>query len=220
MLDHKFTSKELNYVNQFYSRFLDNEKRSDLIWLLGMYKKNNVNLMHKLKGNLILEAVISGINLHFSIQHKNTLIYYLFELAESDREISNKELKFIFRLATSISLSKSEINTITSLYFSSYIPFPDVKFKKAKKSSKKSYKKKKARTVYVSKSKLENALEIFNLTKNASNKEIKEAYKKLVRKHHPDRVNHLGEEHVLKATEIFKKINVAYDYLSQVKGIV
>jgi len=218
MIDSKFTSKELGHINRFYKRFLDDTKRSDLIWLLGLYKKNEIDLVSRLEGNLVLETVVEGINHYFSEQHKYSLIYYLFELAEADKEISNKELGFIYRLANSISLSKSEINSITSLYFSSYIPYPNIKFKK-KKRKERAKEESSRGNKYVSHSKLENALSIFNLPKSATKDEIKSAYKKLVKKHHPDRVNHLGREHVLKATEIFKKINVAYDYLEKVKGI-
>ncbi len=222
LLDGKFSSKELEHINRFYKRFLDDNKRSDLIWLLGLYKKNEIDLVSRLDGNIVLETVVEGINHYFSEQHKYSLIYYLFELAEADKEISNKELNFIFRLANSISLSRSEINSITSLYFSSYIPYPNVGFnKKQKKQKKEKTKERKTNTAnkYVRKSKLENALAIFNLPETATNSEIKVAYRKLVKKHHPDRVSHLGKEHVLKATEIFKKINVAYDYLEEVRGI-
>ena len=255
MIDKRFTAKELNHINAFYSRFFDAKKRSDLIWLLGLYKKNKIDLVSSLLDNFVLETVIEGINAYFLKQHKYTLIYYLFELAEADKEISNEELKFIFSLAKSIKLTKSEVNSITSLYFSSYIPYPNVEFKqkqqktasektkttaqqekakqdrtntkrkatnKRKKQNQRQYKKtysSYSRVKYTSKSKLENALDIFGLDKTATNEEIKRAYKKMVRKHHPDKVAHLGEEHVLKATEIFKKINVAYDYLEQVRGL-
>ena len=216
LVDSRFSSKELSHINSFYKRFLDDTKRSDLIWLLGLYKKNEIDLVSRLEGNIVLETVVEGINHYFSEQHKYSLIYYLFELAEADKEISNKELGFIFRLANSISLSRSEINSITSLYFSTYIPYPNVGFKKGKKKAKK--RKEKLENKYVNHSKLENALSIFNLNREATTQEIKSAYKKMVKKHHPDRVAYLGEEHVLKATEIFKKINVAYDYLEEERG--
>lgn len=216
-IDKNFTIKELNHINNFFSQFLDKNKKSDLIWLLGLYKKNNINLSPELQGDSTLKSLIKGANIYFTTQHKYTLLYYLFELAESDKAIENKELKFIFSLGQSIGLSKKELNAITSLYFSAYIPFPEVEAnqKKKEKSSRSSN-----RTIssYISQSKLQNALSIFKLDESASFEEIKKEYKKMVRKHHPDRVVHLGEEHVKKATDLFKEITVAYEYLVKVKG--
>ncbi len=221
MTDDKFTANELGHINQFYSQFLDSKKKSDLIWLLKLYKKNGINLVPELrKGNLVLETVTEGINIYFSKQHKLTLIYYLFELAESDKEISNQELDFIYRLAKSIGLSKQELNSITSLYFSTYIPYPEVGFKRTtKRTHQSSERKGKTQNKYRSHSKLENALSIFNLKEDATNQEIKSAYRQAVKIYHPDLVAHLGEEHVLKATAFFKRVTVAYDYLQECKGI-
>ena len=44
-INKKFTTKELSHIDDFFSQFLDKNKRSDLIWLLGMYKKNDINFI-------------------------------------------------------------------------------------------------------------------------------------------------------------------------------
>lgn len=199
-----FTTKELNHINHFFSQFLSKDKRSDLIWLLGMYKKNKVNLSVELKSNLGLKSLIKGANIYFTSQHKYSLLYYLFELAASDKEIENQELTFIFNIGQRIGLSKRELNTITSLYFSSYVPFPEVAYNfRGQDFSQSNQKKTSTKNKFKSHSKLENALSIFNLSKEAKNHEIKQAYRKVVKKYHPDKVAHLGEEHVLKSNCIF-----------------
>lgn len=223
MLDKKFNTKELKHINTFYSQFLDDEKRSDLIWLLGLYKKNGTNLIPKLKGNLMLESVVEGVNLYFTKQHKYTLIYYLFELAECDQEISNDELSFIYRLAQSVGVSKQELNSITALYYSTYIPYPEAGFSAAANDrTRKKQKQQQKRTTSAPKrpvqSKLNNAFSIFNLDHSATDQEIKLAYRKMVKQHHPDKVAHLGKGHALKATELIKRINQSYAYLKQVRG--
>lgn len=221
MLDKVFTKKELNHIHNFYKNFLNADKHSDLIWLLGLYKKNKINVGVKVFDNWLIETVVEGINSYFLTQHKYTLIYYLFELAEADNEISNVELNFIYSLAKKIGLSKKELNTITSLYYSNYIPYPEAGFSKNKNHSQRSYKKTKTShrtSSKIKQSKLENALSIFNLDESASFAEIKKEYRNMVRKHHPDRVAHLGDEHVKKATDFFKRITVAYEYLESVKS--
>ena len=55
----------------------------------------------------------------------------------------------------------------------------------------------------------ENLYEILGINKNASNSEIKKAYRKLARKNHPDL--NPGNKN---AEELFKKISHAHDVLS------
>jgi DnaJ like chaperone protein len=69
-------------------------------------------------------------------------------------------------------------------------------------------------------SQLDDAYEILELDKVATNEEIKKTYKKLAKKFHPDAV--IGEsEHAQKvATEKFKIIVNAYDLICKKKGII
>lgn len=60
----------------------------------------------------------------------------------------------------------------------------------------------------------ENYYEILGLQPGASQEEIKKAYKEACKKHHPDKVQHLGEEFRKEAEVKFKKINEAYNHLA------
>ena len=55
--------------------------------------------------------------------------------------------------------------------------------------------------------------EVLGVSKNASQDQIKSAYKSLVAKYHPDKVSHLGEEFKDLAEERFKEIQEAYQKL-------
>ena len=55
--------------------------------------------------------------------------------------------------------------------------------------------------------------------KNANADEIKKAYRKLAKLHHPDKVAHLGEEHQQKAKEKFQLIVDAYDLIKEKRGV-
>ena len=54
---------------------------------------------------------------------------------------------------------------------------------------------------------------VLNVTKNASQEEIKKAYRKLANQYHPDKVAHLGKEFQNLAEERFKEIQEAYQIL-------
>ena len=65
----------------------------------------------------------------------------------------------------------------------------------------------------------ESCYEILDIPKEASAKEIKEAYRKKMLEYHPDRTGGLGEKLKDLATEESKKINNAFEELMKLKGV-
>lgn len=63
--------------------------------------------------------------------------------------------------------------------------------------------------------KFTNYYEVLGISENATQTEIKKAYKELIIKYHPDRNVHLTEKEKLKKEEISKQINNAYDILGK-----
>jgi DnaJ like chaperone protein len=59
------------------------------------------------------------------------------------------------------------------------------------------------------------ALAILGLEESANREEIKDAYRRLARIHHPDRFSSLGEEAVAAATRTFQRIESAHRFLAQ-----
>lgn len=55
---------------------------------------------------------------------------------------------------------------------------------------------------------------VLNVARNASPEEIKQAYRKLAGKYHPDKIQHLGEEFRKLAEDRFKEIEEAYRELT------
>lgn len=65
----------------------------------------------------------------------------------------------------------------------------------------------------------ESAYKILEIEKTATDKELKTAYRKMVKKHHPDKVKHLGLEHLKGAEEKFLKIQEAYEQIKKERGL-
>ena len=66
---------------------------------------------------------------------------------------------------------------------------------------------------------LEEAYKVLELTPDATNEDIKKAYRKLALKHHPDKVATLGEDVKKAAEEKFRQINDAKEIIFKARGI-
>mgnify|MGYP001150072451 CR=1 FL=1 len=65
----------------------------------------------------------------------------------------------------------------------------------------------------------ESSYKILEIEKTATNDELKKAYRKMVKKYHPDKLQHLGEEHVKGAEEKFKQVQKAYEQIQKERGL-
>lgn len=66
---------------------------------------------------------------------------------------------------------------------------------------------------------VDSAYKILEVDRNASDDEIKKAYRKMAVKFHPDKVSHLGEDFQKQAKEKFQKVNEAYEKIKKERGI-
>ena len=64
------------------------------------------------------------------------------------------------------------------------------------------------------------AYSILEVSRNASNDDIKKAYRKMAVKYHPDKVATLGEEFQKAATEKFQKVQEAFESIKKERGFV
>lgn len=63
-----------------------------------------------------------------------------------------------------------------------------------------------------------NAYKILEIDQKASIQDIKKAYRRMAKKYHPDKVQHLGPEHQRGAEEKFRKVQEAYEQLQKERG--
>lgn len=63
------------------------------------------------------------------------------------------------------------------------------------------------------------AYKILEIDKSASNDEIKKAYRKMVKKYHPDKLQNLGPEHIKGAEDKFRQVQMAYEKIQKERGM-
>ncbi len=63
------------------------------------------------------------------------------------------------------------------------------------------------------------AYKILEVSPEATDDEIKQAYRELAKKYHPDKVAHLGEEVKLAAEDKFTRLNAAYEAIKEERGM-
>ena len=66
---------------------------------------------------------------------------------------------------------------------------------------------------------LEDAYTVLGVSPDASDDDVRKAYKKMVLQHHTDRVSHLGEEVKNAATKKMQEINKAKDAIFTARGM-
>ena len=65
----------------------------------------------------------------------------------------------------------------------------------------------------------ESAYKILEISTEASDGDLKKAFRKMANKYHPDKVSHLGKEMQTLAEEKFKAVNDAYQKIKKERGI-
>ena len=66
---------------------------------------------------------------------------------------------------------------------------------------------------------LEEAYKVLGITPEATDEEVRKAYRKMVIQHHPDKVSHLGDDVKEAATKKLQEINKAKEMVFQARGM-
>ncbi len=156
-----------------------------------------------------LKQLCKVIDYDFDEPTKGHLIFLLVSLATADGILKESEITFIKQLARLANIRMATVVNVLNLF----------KFKREHTYQQKSRQQQKRSSSRTSTSHLKRAYALLGIIETATINQIKKAYRKLAKIHHPDKVAHLGMAHQQKAKEKFQLIVAAYDTIKEKRGI-
>ena len=188
-----------------------------------------------------LNKICTVINQNFDYAAKSELIMELLAVAYADDDFSEIEASTINKIVTNLFISREEYKSIKNIfkkkykqgefnydenrneYKESYYNKSQDKKQNKKKNENKNrdngYSKSNSNRSISGNISVNEAYEILRVDSNASDAEIKKAYRVLALMYHPDKVSSLGDEAVRQATESMKQINQAWDVVKEARGM-
>lgn len=147
---------------------------------------------------------------------KNRLIHFLYQVAQSDGNLSEAEEQKIFFIARSIGLSEeaAAANRFTGFTDTGYQGYRRTGGSKNRGSQ--FYQE--AASSFASDD-LTAAYALLGITETATDEAVKKAYKKSALRYHPDRFAASDPKAQAKANERFAKINAAYDRIQRERNL-
>ena len=194
--DGKILKSELDFVKRFFVKNFGEEVAKEKIKVLG----------EVLKQEIPIDDVARQIKFHMRIAEKRLLLQYMFGIALADGEIAQSELLMIKRISDGIGINPYEFRSMQAMFMGQQ---GETNGNRSKYYNTKKHHGPSLATCY----------EILGVPSKANDTELKKAYRKLAIKYHPDKVAHLGEDHMQAAEDKFQKVQEAYDKIKESRGL-
>lgn len=214
--DGSYSKEEEDHIKEFFYKYYPIEKIQKIDRLIRQYASRDQEPL--------LSAIIPDVNYLFTPTMKRSMIHLLFTIIKADDHLHQLELDALFKIMRNMNFSYKDINSITAMYIDNYTPFPFADknrkygtFNKKEKTKTKAKSKKKSYAFNYSRTNTFQYYLILGINKNATNAQIKTAYRKKVKENHPDLYRNASEMEQNLAKERIRKINKAYEELQRIK---
>lgn len=182
---------KLAYLHRYFSKNFD-ISFDDFVSLL------RIATAHPVKLPTITPWILKNLP---DATHRAQLVYFLAGLSTVDGTMNPKEKAFLVELSEQIGLTKHEFASIMAM------------FEKYEDAYEDQFKQRSPPTRSTSSFRLEKAYEIIGISAQATDEELKKAYRILAKLHHPDRFATDGEGQQALAKERFVKMQNAYELI-------
>ena len=192
-VDGKIMHSEMELVRRFLlQNFGESAKKQGEEILLKLFEQQKRMGMQQYRS--VIQDSCHQIRANMMYEQRLQLLNFLVMIAQADNVVSAEEIQALKEIAIHMGLDPSDVDQMLGMHGGS--------------SSSGS-----------SSTSLEDAYRILGITPDASNDEVKAAYRKMALKHHPDKVAALGEDVRRAAEKKFQEINDAKDKIYKARGI-
>ena len=194
--DGKILRSELDFVRTYLLRILGPEKTQEALLIL----------RDMLEKEFDIASVAQQFGRTASIHEKLMMLQFLFGLAATDGTVHPAEMETIRLISNGMGISSHDFESLRAMFFGWQGNYGGGGYSSSSASYRSSYA-------------IENDYKVLEIEPSATDEEVKKAYRKQAMKHHPDKVNHLGEEIRKAAEERFAKLNEAYERIKKSRGM-
>ena len=201
--DGDLKTSELNYIKSYLTQKFSIDKAQSLL----------LKFKDTLSKNYDIQEVCADLQANASIHEKLYILQFLFGLAAADGSFTQSEVLLIQQISDFMGVSRSNFESIKSMYiFFGQGGYQSYGGGYQSYGGSGGYQ-------YAPTYNLDNDYKILEINSSATDDEVKKAYRTLAKQHHPDKVNHLGEE-IRKDAEVkFTKLNEAYERIKKSRGM-
>ena len=201
--NNRLLRSEMEYVRQFLAKTMSSEQLSS-----AMLRFRDI-----LNSDIDIQSVCADLRQHATIYEKLVILQFLFGFSNADGSMRQEELNAIQYISDLCGISRSNFEAVKSMFVGSYYGGYQQTYGDYTYGGNSSY------SGRVSQATLENDYKILEVSPDATDDEVKKAYRAAAKKHHPDKVSHLGED-VRKAAEVkFSQVNEAYERIKKSRGM-
>lgn len=194
LLDYKNYRGKTQFINQYFNRY----------FRAANYDFGD-SLIFSMRHPLKIETACAWLNMHLRKEgERSQVIYFLTGLALINGSLNRRELAFLTIVNRELGLTEDNLRRIITIYESYY----SAKAEEAQKNQRH-----KAHTHRTDR--LKQFRTILGVSENAGADDIKKAYRKLVKQHHPDAFAGASDAQKRMAEDTFIQIQEAYEALSK-----
>lgn len=201
--NNRLLRSEMTYVQNYLRQRIGDQNLQGAMLVFREYLNRDIQ-------NDVVKACLE-LRKYATINEKQVILYFLFGFATANGEFLPEEEQAIRYVASQMGLSSTVYEAIKAMfvgysYQGSYGQSQQGNYSGGSQSSYRTHN-------------LDDDYKILEISPDATDDEVKKAYRNAAKKHHPDRVSHLGEDVRKAAEEKFAKVNEAYDRIKKARGM-
>jgi len=196
--DTNKAGEKVVYMNQYFSRHFKDS-----------FYNFSDSLTWSYKNPIKVSTVAFWLNKNIrDTGRKSQVLYFLAGIAMVDGQMIDREYAILKEITTILGLSQKDLDAIMATY----------QFKKEEKQTHQSNSERQTSNGSQVSYRVEMAYKVLGVPIGSTIIEIKSAYRKMVKVHHPDRFANESQDQIKLAHERFCKIQDAYELLEKLKG--